>query len=104
MPRYGDLEKIEKELTEIILDYLRDGSVQCNIAAGVACDIRDNVINNAPTADVVEVVHGRWIASHDEFCACSICKYPVYVWWNQTNYCPNCGAKMGADTQEREGV
>ena len=43
---------------------------------------------------VAPVVHGRWIASHDEFCACSICKYPVYVGWNQTNYCPNCGAKM----------
>ena len=52
------------------------------------------VINNAPAADVAPVRHGRWIASHDEFCACSICKYPVYVGWNQTNYCPNCGAKM----------
>ena len=57
-----------------------------------------------PAADVAPVRHGRWIASHDEFCACSICKYPVYVWWNQTNYCPNCGARMDADTQEREGV
>lgn len=47
-----------------------------------------------PAEDVAEVVHGRWIASHDEFCACSICKYPVYVGWNQTNYCPNSGAKM----------
>ena len=45
-------------------------------------------------ADVAPVRHGRWIASHDEFCACSICKYPVYMGWNQTNYCPNCGAKM----------
>ena len=47
-----------------------------------------------PAADVAEVRHGRWIASHGEFCACSICKYPVYVGWNQTNYCPNCGAYM----------
>ena len=53
------------------------------------------------TDDVVKVfapvMHGRWIASHDNFCACSICKYPVYfveAGWNQTNYCPNCGAKM----------
>ena len=52
------------------------------------------LIRDAPAADVVPVRHGRWIASHDEFCACSICKYPVYVGWNQTNYCPNCGAKM----------
>lgn len=49
---------------------------------------------NLPATDVAPVRHGQWIASHDEFCACSICKYPVYVGWNQTNYCPNCGAKM----------
>ena len=55
----------------------------------------DSLISNEATV----VRHGRWIASHDEFCACSIYKYPVYVGWNQTNYCPNCGAKMdgGAD-------
>ena len=52
------------------------------------------VIDNAPSADVAPVRHGRWIASHDEFCQCSLCKYPVYAAWNTTNYCPNCGAKM----------
>ena len=51
-------------------------------------------IKTLSAADVAPVRHGRWIASHDEFCACSICKYPVYVGWNKTNYCPNCGAKM----------
>ena len=54
-----------------------------------------------PAADAVQVVHGRWIASYDEFCACSICKYPVYVGWNQTNYCPNCGAKMDKEGSMR---
>ena len=52
-----------------------------------------SIIQRTPAADVAPVVHGRWIASHDE-CACSICKYPSYVGWNQANYCPNCGAKM----------
>ena len=52
------------------------------------------ILNQFPGADVAPVRHGRWIASHDEFCACSICKYPVYLMWDQTNYCPNCGAKM----------
>ena len=55
--------------------------------------IRQNIMD-IPAADVAPVRHGRWIASHDEFCACSICKYPVYVVCNQTNYCPNCGARM----------
>ena len=58
-------------------------------------------VSDAPAADVDPVVHGRWIASHDEFCACSICKYPVYVGWNQTNYCPNCGAKMTNAEEEK---
>lgn len=51
-------------------------------------------IDKEPAADVAPVVHGRWIAMHDEFCSCSLCKYPVYVAWGQTNYCPNCGAYM----------
>ena len=50
--------------------------------------------DNGNAIEISRMRHGRWIASHDEFCACSICKYPVYVGWNQTNYCPNCGAKM----------
>ena len=52
------------------------------------------LIRGAPAADVAPVLHGRWVASHDEFCQCSLCKYPVYAAWNTTNYCPNCGAKM----------
>ena len=60
-------------------------------------------ISKLPAADVAPVRHGRWIASHDEFCTCSICKYPVYVGWNQTNYCSNCGAKMdGGDSDEAD--
>ena len=47
-----------------------------------------------PAADVAPVRRGRWIATHDEFCSYSVCKYPVYVAWGQTHYCPNCGAKM----------
>ena len=57
-------------------------------------DRAQRAILDAPAADVAPVLHGRWVASHDEFYSCSICKYPVYVGWNQTKYCPNCGAKM----------
>lgn len=80
---------------------------QKNLVEGAACEADAlykatdiyNVIKSVPTADVVEVRHGEWIASHDEFCACSICKYPFYVGWNQANYCPNCGAKMDGDKE-----
>ena len=56
-----------------------------------------NIVLRTPAAAVAPVAHGRWIASHDEFYACSICKYPFYVGWNQANYCPNCGAKMDGE-------
>ena len=66
-------------------------------SCGASSEIIDAIvyrINLHEAADVAPVRHGRWIASHDEFCSCLICKYPVYVGWNQTKYCPNCGAKM----------
>ena len=87
-------EYIEREATVKLLrrlgsrDYRREkGSIQEAIKMV-------SFPEYTPSADVTPVRHGRWIASHDEFCACSICKYPVYAVWNQTNYCPNCGAKM----------
>lgn len=50
-------------------------------------------LEKLPIADVTPVVHRRWIATHDEFCSCSLCKYPVHAAWSQTNYCPNCGRR-----------
>ena len=81
-------EYIEREAAIRFL--LNDSPEQVNYSREDAADC----IRYMNAADVAPVRHGRWIASHDEFCACSICKYPVYVGWNQTNYCPNCGAKM----------
>lgn len=50
-----------------------------------------------PAADVAEVVHGRWIWNEegeidwDQFYRCSNCGDKEY--W-ESNFCPNCGAKM----------
>ena len=61
-----------------------------------------NEIRRAPAADVVEMVHGRWIDGAEDFTCgnhnaeCSICR--CYVSWDgcdeDFNYCPSCGAKM----------
>lgn len=56
-------------------------------------------ISNIPAADVVSVVHGRWLyvdTDTDQFFLCNRCKKKEY---RESNYCPNCGAKMdgGAD-------
>ena len=48
-----------------------------------------------PTADVAEVVHGRWIWNEageidwEQFYRCSNCGNNEY--W-ESNFCPNCGA------------
>lgn len=61
-----------------------------------------SAIDNAPTADVAPVRHGRWECSEP----CPVCGKDKFkglyadIWadW-EPPYCPNCGAKMdgGAD-------
>lgn len=49
-------------------------------------------------ADVVPVVHGEWLLRHEghgHYWECSVChKNPCIYVTKDTNYCPNCGAKM----------
>ena len=69
-------------------------------------------IENAPTVDAVEVVHGHWIMTlytttskrgrviaNKKF-ACSVCGY--HNGRKQSNYCPNCGAKMDGERKDNE--
>ena len=51
-------------------------------------------------ADVAPVVHAYWIPQKENYefkeawMKCSACGYPVSRWTGNTNFCPNCGAKM----------
>ena len=47
-------------------------------------------IRSVPTADVVEVVHGDWIP-HEGYSQCDKCNSLLTI---ESNYCPNCGARM----------
>ena len=63
-------------------------------------------VNEAPTVDAVEVVHGRWKpVKYNAHCSCgksyetynyqcSACKRIAYPQPYGLSYCPNCGAKM----------
>lgn len=64
-----------------------------------ATTIVPNVLRNIPAADVVEVVHSKWIKRNNER-RCPICDF-FYMTNGTTvyNLCPMCGAKMsGSDT------
>ena len=58
-----------------------------------------SLLNAEPTADVVEVKHGRWNCvgqvcidgEYEDILRCSKCSIPYY---RKSRYCPNCGAKM----------
>ena len=53
------------------------------------------VINNAPSADVAPVRHGRWVDNgipDSILNGCSVCGFTCGS--SSFFYCPNCGAKM----------
>ena len=72
------------------------------------------LVNDQPTVEAVEVVHGRWVDSYggnyaNQLYVCSECKKKalykfeddelhIGLWVQElTDYCPNCGAKMDGD-------
>ena len=67
-------------------------------------------INRIQTVDAVEVVHGRWEREHDgaRF-VCSNCRlvkvsYEMLSFFISTGrwkYCPNCGAKMDGERNNK---
>lgn len=63
------------------------------------------IVEDFPSADVVPVVHGRWVwdGGEDMHYFCSLCHYNAYgctgeILSGDYNYCPNCGARMDGDT------
>ena len=57
-------------------------------------------INRQTAADVVPVVHGRWVEYQiPHIICCSNCDWATGTEEKNFQYCPNCGAKMdgGAD-------
>lgn len=58
-------------------------------------------ILDMPVADVVPVVHGRWVEYQiPPIVCCSNCDWVTDVKEKNFQYCPNCGAKMN----EKEAV
>lgn len=75
--------------------------------------IKDNIvrcIDRQPTADVVEVMHGKWgimkMGDGERVRTCSSClisqSVNVYKGKVMFRYCPYCGAKMDGERKDTE--
>jgi hypothetical protein len=88
----------EKRLIDANAVYEMGHRTPFHIGIADLCDLKE-LLEDVPTVDAVEVVHGRWEkAEYCGFVKCDQCK-DVYIdesWLDdgRWNYCPHCGAKM----------
>ena len=101
MADYIDRGALAEQLRTIMERYFAQGRVE--VAEDYNWAI--TVLDSAPAADVVPVVHGEWLRADDDWNSlttiqCSLCGEE---WCFETDddvsllnykYCPNCGAKM----------
>lgn len=104
----AEAEYIDKQIVEEMIEsaqLISDGEY-----SGYCTE--DINISSLHTADVVPVVHGRWELEYGTYgkMRCSVCKKEALIEktigdvgvitnYVDSNYCPNCGAKM----DEKEG-
>ena len=61
------------------------------------CLMNQNLAINA-SADVAQVVHGRWKCHGDcGVTECSVCGWSIEEYVGDYAYCPECGARMDGD-------
>lgn len=99
MPEYIEREELLKDINETVVFTVRNGVKLPTSEMRGANKVIDR-IKSAPTADVVEVRHGEWISNGlTQDYVCSECSGMAPVDcekedFYESNYCPNCGAKM----------
>ena len=104
-------EYIERQAVE---EFIQDGLNNPDKSKAFGHDAIEILaeIHYMPAADVAEVRHGRWMTTdaYPHHLYCSVC-YKTYAknakWVNEldlpTNYCPNCGARMGKEGEHEIG-
>lgn len=70
-------------------------------AAQEMCADALSAVHRLPAAEVAEVRHGRWISTGVISCKCSDCgKLQLKSHADDSNYCPNCGARMDKEDEQ----
>ena len=95
-----------------LIDWLTKATgfrTNCDDCTDIDClnCIIEEAIKNAPTIEAKPVVHGRWELEYGTYgkMRCSVCKKEALIEktigdvgvitnYVDSNYCPNCGAKM----------
>ena len=101
MSRYIDADnliiKMDRWYEKMCLKYGETDQFNMGYAEGITA------IENAPSADVVEVRHGEWI--DDNTWSADMLHYRCSICGNyegcKTNFCSNCGAKMDGERSEK---
>lgn len=100
MAEYIEREALIEWLKRIPLIDLSDGRGICRV---IMEDDFKKAIKKMPKgiiADVAPVRRGRWLCvdtDTEQFFLCNRCKKKEY--W-ESNYCPNCGAKMNEEVTD----
>ncbi len=103
MTRYISERHAQEAMSTLICDCIRDKKIPSYE------DIADALLT-CPTADVVEVRHGKWLVIEDELWKgggryeCSACGYGFsfdgYFELDEQPYCPHCGARMEVEDEQ----
>lgn len=110
MSRYIDVDDF--------INYIRTLSIWSKTYEVEALKSLNGLLNQIPAADVRENVRGEWLylgldVAGEYMYQCSHCKAIIYepeflinydkaqLLGNRFNYCPNCGAEMRGEKDER---
>lgn len=63
-------------------------------------DAIDAIVDNEPSADVVEVRHGHWEHTPTFWIYCSVCGREPNEYNERVNFCPYCGADMRGQSDD----
>lgn len=115
MAEYVDKNKIKKAITDL-LERAEVAEARCKAFEKMVREYQNVIVPeyreraekaehalaylNTKAADVMPVVYGKWLCvetDDEQFFLCNICSNKEY--W-ESNYCPNCGAKMDIEQEE----
>lgn len=95
-------EYIERnKAVDAIAHLMATGFVEDRFITPHELQLLQDELETLPAADVAPVVHGRWRwVCELGFNDCYICSECGKIAMNDSNYFPNCGAKMDKETTD----